>query len=37
MNYKFYVYVSLGHVEYFNDSEQAQECAEFYGVSVKEC
>jgi len=37
MDYKYYVYVAPGHIEYFDDYHKAKEVADYYGVTVKEC
>jgi hypothetical protein len=34
--YKYYVYVGPGRIEYFEDLEEAQECARKYGAEVEE-
>ena len=34
--YKYYVYVRPGYIEYFNDLHKAQEFADEYGAEVKE-
>lgn len=36
MDYKYYVYVGPGHIYYFDDLQEAQEIADYYGVKVKE-
>lgn len=37
MNYKYYVYLKPGHIEYFDIFEKAFECAEYYDTVVMEC
>ena len=37
MDYKYYVYVKPGHIEYFNDLLKAEECAAYYGSVVMDC
>lgn len=34
--YRYYVYLGPGHIEYFEDLESAQECAEKNGAEVEE-
>ena len=36
MDYKYYVYVRPGYIEYFNDLTEAQEFAKEYDAIVKE-
>ena len=37
MDYKYYVYVKPGHIEYFDIYSKALECAEIYYTVVMEC
>lgn len=37
MNYKYYVYVRPGQIEYFDDLNKALEYASLYGAIVQEC
>lgn len=36
MDRKYYVYVSPGHIKYFDDLMEAQEFARYYDAEVKE-